>query len=461
MTVKYTVRNAPLQGGENYEKIANELTKDIFANQEKLSKEVNDAIVGRLTLSQEFVNRLNLVYGDSRWGDFLGVLKPGTKDQVRDQLNNIETRLGTVLANNLEVDHVDITYVNTRTAILINLLQGAVLELQSGFPEEETYRFLGQVGGGTRDIKTINSIINSLQKNLAFSERLSDKLEGVQTGKASQDMRGYIDEVLRELEEEVVVEIDKQKYIDALDSTKPLGKFALKTRNFNTNVKGRIQGALGKGRNAALRNYDQTLKNNEKKFLEKIEKAAFSVKGSPRIDETLLSQLEANFMNRKAKIAKSASKITKRSKPKVNSRTKQKKAKFDNKAAEFKRLVAGAQARATLGTRTKRQDSNAQRSLNQLRITINKMLPAKIQENMGRPRLEYRSGRFANSVRLETLTQGPKTVIGQYSYMENPYATFENSDRWPSGYNPKPLITESIRELATKKVAQKFTIRKL
>jgi len=99
--------------------------------------------------------------------------------------------------------------------------------------------------------------------------------------------------------------------------------------------------------------------------------------------------------------------------------------------------------------------------LNQLRITINKMLPAKIQENMGRPRLEYQSGTFANSVRLETLVQGPKTVVGQYSYMENPYATFENSDRWPSGYNPKPLISKSIREVATKQLAAKFTLRKL
>ena len=94
-------------------------------------------------------------------------------------------------------------------------------------------------------------------------------------------------------------------------------------------------------------------------------------------------------------------------------------------------------------------------------MQINKDLAKTVEGNMGRPALENQSGTFANSVRLETLRQAPKSIVGEYSYMESPYATFENSDRWPSGYNPKPLITRSIRELAQQQLeSTKFVLRK-
>ena len=40
--------------------------------------------------------------------------------------------------------------------------------------------------------------------------------------------------------------------------------------------------------------------------------------------------------------------------------------------------------------------------------------------------------------------------------------TFENkgSRRWPVGYNPKPLISKSIRQLALGLIDQKLTIRR-
>ena len=87
-------------------------------------------------------------------------------------------------------------------------------------------------------------------------------------------------------------------------------------------------------------------------------------------------------------------------------------------------------------------------------------LKAAVTKNMVRPALEPRTGTFAGSVKLDSLVQGPNTIIGEYSYQEDPYSTFENSGRWPNGYNPKPLITKSIRELATKALGTKFTLRK-
>ena len=82
---------------------------------------------------------------------------------------------------------------------------------------------------------------------------------------------------------------------------------------------------------------------------------------------------------------------------------------------------------------------------------------------MGRPALINQTGRFSNSVELTSLREGPKSLIGKYSYQLNPYETFENTGekQWPQGYNPKPLIAKSIRNLAAKHVEDKFVLRRI
>ena len=66
------------------------------------------------------------------------------------------------------------------------------------------------------------------------------------------------------------------------------------------------------------------------------------------------------------------------------------------------------------------------------------------------PALQYRTGRFANSVRVENVTQGPRGGIGiDYTYMRDPYETFEPGNKQGSTFrNPKKIIGDSIRELA-------------
>ena len=94
-----------------------------------------------------------------------------------------------------------------------------------------------------------------------------------------------------------------------------------------------------------------------------------------------------------------------------------------------------------------------------LKITnqINKRLGAEVRRNMGRPALINRTGDFSNSARLLELHPTAKGLSGTFTYTlsgggrsknrTNVYKTFENG-RWPSGYNPKPLIAKSIRKLA-------------
>ena len=77
---------------------------------------------------------------------------------------------------------------------------------------------------------------------------------------------------------------------------------------------------------------------------------------------------------------------------------------------------------------------------------------------MGRPALINQTGRFSNSAELESLRPTAKGLSGEFTYQLSPYETFENtgSRRWPNGYNPKPLIAKSIRNLALQYTEQKL-----
>lgn len=89
---------------------------------------------------------------------------------------------------------------------------------------------------------------------------------------------------------------------------------------------------------------------------------------------------------------------------------------------------------------------------------INKRLPAEVRRNMGRPALINQTGRFSNSTEVRNFRQTKAGLSGEYTYQLSPYETFENTGarRWPSGYNPKPLIAKSIRNLAIQYTEQKL-----
>jgi hypothetical protein len=96
-------------------------------------------------------------------------------------------------------------------------------------------------------------------------------------------------------------------------------------------------------------------------------------------------------------------------------------------------------------------------------MSLNAQLPAVLQKNMKDPRLNYRSGRFANSVRITNVDITPKGFpsVG-YTYMKYPYQTFEpgyaqgDLDR-----DPRRLIDSSIRELAIQFAVGRFYTRRV
>lgn len=87
---------------------------------------------------------------------------------------------------------------------------------------------------------------------------------------------------------------------------------------------------------------------------------------------------------------------------------------------------------------------------------INSRLHDTIKANMGtgdrRDVLNYRSGRFATSVKVERLSESRMGMITAfYTYMKNPYATFSGGglQQFPRSRDPKLLISRSIRQIAS------------
>lgn len=132
--------------------------------------------------------------------------------------------------------------------------------------------------------------------------------------------------------------------------------------------------------------------------------------------------------------------------------TKKPRAKTGIKRSKAKVSLAASVARPSQQKREKVDD------LLKIETLINKRLPAEVRRQMGRPALINRTSRFSNSTELRNLRQTKAGLSGEYTYQLSPYETFENTGgiRWPEGYNPKPLIAKSIRELAMQYTGQKL-----
>ena len=159
--------------------------------------------------------------------------------------------------------------------------------------------------------------------------------------------------------------------------------------------------------------------------------------------------LKKSSKNRKVK-AKVNSKAAKKSSRKI---TVKKSRKVKSRTIRAALMVKGKGVK-----RAEQQKQEKAQGLNKLRTIIQKRLPAEVRRNMGRPELINRTGTFSNSAQLVNLRRTKMGISGEYTYKLNPYATFESlgNKKWPTGYNPKPLITKSIRELAMQYTEEKI-----
>ena len=139
---------------------------------------------------------------------------------------------------------------------------------------------------------------------------------------------------------------------------------------------------------------------------------------------------------------------------KINGKSSRTKALKDrSKATQMK--VVGAKAASSYKAKSskgKRSNQNAKtmESPIALRNILNEYLPQTVAKNMGSPALNFRTGRFANSTRVENVNVGPRGGLHiDYTYMREPYETFEPGGKQGSVQrDPRKLIGASIRELA-------------
>ena len=166
-----------------------------------------------------------------------------------------------------------------------------------------------------------------------------------------------------------------------------------------------------------------------------------NLKGSPSIIEELTEQSLAMIDPKK--------KIKGRVRTKAKSSVKQ----MTGGRTKIKR-VKKSKAKAPVAGRTKGVSSSP---LEMLGI-LNQQLPKVVANNMGSPRLNYVSGRFASSVNVTDITQTAKGFpsIG-YSYRRNPYEVFEQDPN----RDPRKIIDLSIREIAAQFAIGRFYTRRV
>lgn len=112
---------------------------------------------------------------------------------------------------------------------------------------------------------------------------------------------------------------------------------------------------------------------------------------------------------------------------------------------------------------SKRGPGQTQPSLFALIGILNEKLPQTVAGNMGSPRLNNRSGRFAQSVRVVDIartSQGYPSI--GYTYQTSPYQTFEvGRKQGSSDLDPRRLIDSSIRDIAQGMAFGRFYTRRL
>lgn len=174
-------------------------------------------------------------------------------------------------------------------------------------------------------------------------------------------------------------------------------------------------------------------------------------KGSPSYLEVLEAYMADIIRSGNAKeksYSTPSTKIGKSKSAKIDTADYTKKVKEDK--AKLKKLKAQI---AALPVRP----AEMRDSFTNLQLILERSIRDEVQRNMGtgndRKVLNYRTGRFADSVKIERLSQSRAGMITVfYSYMKNPYATFSDGGRqqYPKSRDPKLLISKSIREIASR-----------
>lgn len=197
---------------------------------------------------------------------------------------------------------------------------------------------------------------------------------------------------------------------------------------------------------------EKALKAAYRKFLKEVNPELLNLEGSSSMKQKVVSVLGDAIESS----TKRSSKL-KINYEKVNLKTGSKtEAKGKTHNSSFRKTTRGK-------TKVRMRNKGIASNPLQLFLAMNSKLPDVIAKNMQSPRLNYRTGRFANSVKIVDVAITPQGFpsVG-YTYQKSPYQTFEpgfaqgDPDR-----DPRRLIDTSIRELAAQFAIGRFYTRRL
>lgn len=168
---------------------------------------------------------------------------------------------------------------------------------------------------------------------------------------------------------------------------------------------------------------------------------------------------------------------SKRWKPMSRVRSKERSSAFTYNYKEKRRLVIRGGAASGLASGAKKSYKDVKRgnkpskratpasslggspgSPMQAIAMFNSSLEEAIRDNMGSPALNYQTGRFAESVKVFSITPSMGTSgIIQYAYRKNPYQLYEGDGM----RDPRLLIDKTLREQAAELALGKFTTQRV
>ena len=377
------------------------------------------------------------------------------------QMSNALSKAKMGAPKNYEFDHTTMIPINQSLSLTIVLFVETIQEMEAGARYRDT-----KVGGNKAIVNKSTQGLKTLVNELRALRFLGEKIEREWTaGTSPKDLANLI----KTQKGQIDISSLKEKDLDLRDG---------KTASIRTITKDQHLGKSGKqyrlgGARQLLLGGSLNLRKEEdrisaefsKSIIDEIKKVGIlNITGSPAQGKHIKENLTRKFRGqatKKKKVKSSTRKRLSAGEVKIPARLSGYLIDETNTwILNGAKLLGTKVASANKSRRRDREGGERQRQLNKLRTTINARLPAKVRSNMGRPALINQTGRFSNSVQLLSLKQrGENQVAGDFTYLLAPYETFENRgvNQWPVGYDPRPLIKQSIRELAGEVAEEKFS----
>lgn len=447
---KWTDLKKPGVRGPKYLAILNNKLGHIARNdREYMRKLMNANFLGTLEgasgiaeKSKKLAEKINAAIKDG------SIKQNNTFINFRHQLKTLSLEYGKF---DLDMDHKDVSVIAQQLQFTLDALKyqkEAYDTKAAGGPD------LTVPSGSAVGPKSIDNIIAKMKELILLEESLAAEWEGDED-LALSDVSDIIH--IMDKNKRGTFVINKTKNIQAADG--PVMTLQIVDR-WKHSTKNKLQAHIGARRAELLTGQDPT-GGQAQALGRELEKAGIGkIIGSENLWNAYTKGFKQLMKTGRFKPYKSKSGGTwKGVRAPALQKSKAKLRKIAVQAAYTKALLKEAAAAGTV----KREDrySNIAKALIGIRTKVNRKLPAEIRRNMGREgRLTNRTGRFSQSAVLADLRPSPagKTVMAKYTYLLNPYQTFENTGqrRWPMSYNPKPLISRSIRNLAEKEIREQF-----